>query len=56
VVPQQRRHQPHGRLSARTFVDIDTSIRGTVRFGVGSEFAIEGSGMVVSEGKLGDHL
>jgi hypothetical protein len=35
---------------------IDTSIRGTVRFGVGSEFAIEGSGMVVFEGKLGDHL
>jgi hypothetical protein len=40
----------------RAFVDIDTSIRGTVKFGDGSEVAIEGSGMVLFEGKTGEHL
>jgi transposase InsO family protein len=38
------------------FVDIDTSIRGTVKFGDGSEVAIEGSGTVLFEGKTGEHL
>jgi hypothetical protein len=31
----------------RAFVDIDTLIRGTVKFGDGSEVAIEGSGTVL---------
>jgi hypothetical protein len=39
----------------RAFVDIDTSIRGTVKFGDGSEVAIEGSGTVLFEGKTGEH-
>jgi hypothetical protein len=40
----------------RTFIDIDTSIRGTVKFGDGSEVTIEGSGTVLFEGKTGEHL
>jgi hypothetical protein len=38
------------------FIHIDTAIRGTVRFGDGSEVAIEGSGTVLFEGKTGEHL
>jgi hypothetical protein len=40
----------------RAFIDIDTSIRGPVKFDDGSEVAIEGSGMVLFEGKTGEHL
>ena len=38
------------------FIDIDTGIRGTVRFGDGSEVEIQGSGTVLFEGKTGEHL
>jgi hypothetical protein len=35
---------------------IDTAIRGTIKFGDGSEVAIEGSGTLLFEGKTGEHL
>lgn len=38
------------------FIDLDTAIRGTVRFGDGSEVEIHGSGTVLFEGKTGEHL
>jgi hypothetical protein len=40
----------------RAFVDIDTSIRGSVKFGDGSKVTIEGSGTMLFEGKTGKHL
>jgi hypothetical protein len=33
----------------RAFIDIDTSVRCTIKFGDGSEVAIEGSGTVLFE-------
>ena len=38
------------------FVDIDTMICGTVKFGDSSEVTIEGSGIVLFKGKTGEHL
>jgi hypothetical protein len=38
------------------FIDLDTAIRGTVRFGDGSEVEIHGSGTILFEGKTGEHL
>jgi hypothetical protein len=38
------------------FVNIDTAVSGVVRFGDGSEVAIEGAGSVLFEGKTGEHL
>jgi hypothetical protein len=40
----------------RAFIDIDTSIRGTVKFSDGLEIAIAGSDMVLFEGKTDGHL
>jgi len=42
--------------SRNAFIDIDTAVRGFVKFGDGSEVAIEGSGTVLFEGKTGEHL
>jgi hypothetical protein len=38
------------------FIDIDMAVRDFVKFGDGSEVAIEGSGTVLFEGKTGEHL
>jgi len=38
------------------FVNIDSGIHGSVRFGDGSEVEIEGAGTVLFEGKTGEHL
>jgi hypothetical protein len=38
------------------FINIDTTIRSTVKFGDGLEVAIEGSSTVLFEGKTGEHL
>jgi hypothetical protein len=38
------------------FIDINTAIRGFVKFGDGSEVQIEGSGTVPFEGKTGEHI
>jgi hypothetical protein len=38
------------------FIDIDTTICGSVKFGDGSEVAIEGSGTVLFEGKTDEHI
>ena len=42
--------------SRDAFVNIDSGIRGSVRFGDGSEVEIEGAGTVLFEGKTGEHL
>jgi hypothetical protein len=38
------------------FIDIDTAISDSIKFGDGSEVAIEGSGTVLFEGKTGEHI
>jgi hypothetical protein len=38
------------------FINLDTAIRGTVRFGDGSVVEIQGTGTVLFEGKTGEHL
>jgi hypothetical protein len=38
------------------FIDIDTAIHGNVKFGYGSEVAIEGSSIVLFEGKTNEHI
>jgi hypothetical protein len=40
----------------RAFINIDTSIRDTVKFSDGSEVAIEGSSTLLFEGKTREHL
>ena len=37
------------------FSDLDTSVRGSVRFGDASRVEIQGMGLIVFEGKTGEH-